>query len=209
MRVVTLYTNYVVERPTYMYLEVHVQHVVEEVTEASELEERQGDGSAKSVYSGIARLILSITQPEISCDTRDVVEKPTCRTFFQPPAKNHLKNRQHRPSRLCPPWGLPGWPTPPTSSRPPPLGLVRTSWGVSTSRASRAPLEKKLAVAKAIQRLLRRETGSDPTDVEVSQLRSVGRGFIAKIKEELWVCGSVLRPDETVQERATGGRRRR
>lgn len=33
---------------------------------------------------------------------------------------------------------------------------------------------------------------------------SVGRGFVAKVKEELRVHGNVLRPDEIVQGRAKG-----
>jgi len=65
------------------------------------------------------------------------------------------------------------------------------------------PLEKKLFVAETVQRL-RQESGSDPTDVEVSQRTSVGRGFVAKVKEELRVHGHILRPDEIVQRRATG-----
>ena len=64
-------------------------------------------------------------------------------------------------------------------------------------------LEKKLSVAETVKRL-RLESGSDPTDVEVSQLTSVGRGFVAKVKEELRVHGHILRPDEIVQRRATG-----
>jgi hypothetical protein len=66
------------------------------------------------------------------------------------------------------------------------------------------PLEKKLAVAEAVQRLLRDEAGSDPTIKEVSELMSVGRGFVAKVKEELRVHGKVLRPDEIVQGGAKG-----
>jgi len=38
----------------------------------------------------------------------------------------------------------------------------------------------------------------------VSKLTSVGRGFVAKVKEELRLHENILRPDEIVQRRATG-----
>ena len=83
------------------------------------------------------------------------------------------------------------------------VGLSTNLLGGRCEQGKPYPLEKKLAVAETIRRL-RNETGSDPTDKEVSELMLVGRGFVAKVKEELRVHGNVLRPDEIVQGRAKG-----
>ena len=83
------------------------------------------------------------------------------------------------------------------------VGLSTNLLGGRYEQGKPYPLEKKLAVAEAVQRL-RDEAGSDPTIKEVSELMSVGRGFVAKVKEELRVHGNVLRPDEIVQGRAKG-----